>query len=897
MDERRFEMQDLELFADYDIRINKEYTSLIMSSQETTESRKDHKKAIPIHRIKTLPTMDYLTKYNEGLLTTPNILPPGCRYIEKLSTGGAIVVIEEPPQFRTVALSINFDMMFQEIKSRKSLEEYGLSKDWLSSGKHGDPIRSWYYQLNLALPYVIFILHIDKNYQVTNGYPFLRINQMVGLSDFLLKIPLSNINDSQRICFGSRLNSGSFDSISGAATHAVDVFWTSIFNTDYTYNIKEYANIAGVSNYLEWQHLSRIDPMFIYRVDWIKNTNNINHYISRLKGGTIDDHKNGNVMYDQFLNAFTKPAKIAEVTTGKIRKKINSVYYDIASGIYLTPLIRFEIGDSFTTESGKTYHVVSFIGRRGIDPTTMRVSKDKKLFNLKLTRKSIDYIAKRVEAERYIPKIKIRDDLELQADDVVHYESDSGAKIYKRVYYIRKAIDGKPEIRLGNQFYLAQNFPKNIEKYDTSNPKLYDMIMKKGDNFIYLRNSSDSIMFNYVESCVFDKIDIGANNNIMMKFISTDGGGNKGRILTVNINKTNQAGYTRKIFPSIQKDTPVCDYPSLVSAGRIMRSFLRYDDNGNPILSTVYKSPRGYRLYTDTENTRPKISKMGNLIKNNQTFSIDTPTGYIKFDIGDLVVAANWKDPLSILNIKRIEGFKYEQNENGNFIYFVLMDKNGKLSQEIVVFNEIFRAGYIRKIVTKYEDLESGTKIISNQSGISNFPKKDINIIIGTIVDGTQPMVLCSNGCTLWYQDVIESFDQIPMGTDEWNEKQHIPLDPKKIKFQAGDVVMPAYANSGKEMGYLMVQNRESRSLKYIPLSSYTTDHRHSTYTADKSFQDECILDSIPNPRITKAQQDKEGYVPGYFNFQGGVFVAEDAHLLYVNDQRSLLNDVSDSDK
>jgi hypothetical protein len=134
------------------------------------------------------------------------------------------------------------------------------------------------------------------------------------------------------------------------------------------------------------------------------------------------------------------------------------------------------------------------------------------------------------------------------------------------------------------------------------------------------------------------------------------------------------------------------------------------------------------------------------------------------------------------------------------------------------------------------------------------------------------------------------------MGTDEWNEKQHVPLDPKKIKFQAGDIVLPAYAESGKEMGYLMVQNRESRTLKYIPLAVYTTDQRHGVYSADKSFQDECVLDSIPNPRITKAQQDKDGYIPGYFNFQGGVVTADDSHLLFVNDQRSFLN-VSNSDK
>ena len=277
MTERRFEMENLELFEDYDIRMNRNFTSLLMSVQESEEAQKDHTQAIPTKRVKTLPTIDYLTKYHESLLTTPNILPPGCRYIEKLNNGSAVVVIEEPPQFRTVALQLNFDMMFQEIKSRKLLEEYGLPKNWLSSAKQGDPGRTWYYPLNLAFPYVIFVLHIDRRYQVSSGYSFLRVNQMVGLSDFLLKMPLSNINDSQRICFGGRLNGETVDSVAAAAQHAVNVFWTSIFNTDYTYNLKSYSEVAGVSNFLEWQQMSRTDPMFIYRIDWVQADGNIKY--------------------------------------------------------------------------------------------------------------------------------------------------------------------------------------------------------------------------------------------------------------------------------------------------------------------------------------------------------------------------------------------------------------------------------------------------------------------------------------------------------------------------------------------------------------------------------------------------------------------------------------------
>jgi hypothetical protein len=744
------------------------------------------------------------------------------------------------------------------------------------------------------MPYVIFVLHVDKNYQVTSGYPFLRVNQMVGLSDYLLKIPLSNINDSQRICFGSKLNSKSYDSIAASATHAVDVFWTSIFNTDYTYNVKEYKDVAGVSNYLEWQHLSRIDPMFIYRVDWLKMENNINDYIIRMKGGS-DETRDGSIMYDHFMNAFTRPVKIAEVTTGRVRKKMEAVYYDVATGIYLSTIVRLEVGDSFKNESGdKEYHVVTFIGKRGTDPEYVRLSINDKLSNYKLTDKFKKYMLERIEAERYIPSIEIREDLELKADDIIKYTTPAGAEVFKRIYYIRKSIDGKPELRLGNQFYLAQNFPKNIEKYDMNAPKIYDMKLKKGKKYIYVRGGGDSPVVHFVEGCEFEAVDVGGNNNIIVKFKSTDKT-SIGRTITIDMNRASEFGHTRKIFPPISKKQPICEFPQLVSVGRTMKSFLGYNSDGSDKFAKVYKYPGSYKLYTDTENSQGQSSRMDNLIKDDKVFSVDTPFGFMRFEIGDLVVAANWKDPLSVLNIKRIEGFKVEKHD-ANTLYFILMDKNGELSQEVMIYKNIFRAGYIRKIVTKYEDLESGTKIFANAAGFSNFPKKDINIIIGIIVDGPQPMVLCSNGCTLWYQDVIDSFNQIPMGSDEWNQKPHVPLDPKKIKLQAGDIVIPAYAESGKDLGYIMLQNNESRSLKYMPLNTYVSDHRFSLYSADKSFQVECILDSIPNPRITKAQQDKDGYVPGHFNFQGGVFTDEDSNLLFVNDQRSFLN-VPNSDK
>jgi len=170
-----------DVFEDYDIRINKNFTSLLLSDFQNAEATQDHKKALPIKRVKILPTMDYLNKYSKSISHTSTILPPGCRYIETLSNGSKIYVIEEQPQFRTIYMNISFDMMYEEIKSRGKLKEYKI-EDWLKNPfrKKDGIYNEKYYQLNLAFPYVIFIICVDEKSQVRMGYSFLRNKQMLG---------------------------------------------------------------------------------------------------------------------------------------------------------------------------------------------------------------------------------------------------------------------------------------------------------------------------------------------------------------------------------------------------------------------------------------------------------------------------------------------------------------------------------------------------------------------------------------------------------------------------------------------------------------------------------------------------------------------------------------------
>lgn len=884
-------MEHKDLFEDYDIRINNQYTSLLLAEQEGLTARKDHTAALPTKRIKTIPTSDYLKKYAEMTMQSPKILPSGCRYVEPMGNGDYMYVIEQQPQFRTVAMALNFDMMYSEISSKNLLKEYGI-EGWLTNTREETRQQGTYHKLNLAFPYVIFVIYLNRNYQIQVGYSFLRINPMIGLSDYLLKMPLSNISDNQTICFGSRLNKTQYNTASEAVDATIDVFWTSIFNSDYTYNIKAYDSIAGISNFLEWQYLSRLDPMFIYRVDWIKYKNNIYDLIAEIKQYMNASGKilNSEAVYNDFVRTFTAPIKIGEITTGKIRKKMQDVFYDISNGIYLNDILRAEVGDSFTNEAkSKEYHIVSFIGIIGKEPQSMRLSYKGKLFNFKLTLAARDYLKNRIQAEKYLPSIKLRNGLVIKTDDIIKYVDKAGAQLYRRVFYVRTGIDGRPEVRLGNQYYIAANLPKEAEIFDQERPNIYGMDLQKNAEYYYSHSSNNRYsLFHQVERCCYTGIDVGQENSLIFSFASID---RVGRTFNIPMNSLGNA--SRRLFPPLDlKENHQCINTSIISIGRTLRGLLipsGQDKDGKK----VFKTSSGYIYFINTKVESSSSSNLKYLIVDDNKFQIDTHLGILEYEIGDLVVVANWKDPLSILNIRRIQGFKVEDKEKYTDLSFILMDKNDNLSEEIFVSNQLIRSGYIRKIVTQFEELTSGTKIIATEGNISNFPKKDVNIIIGIIIDGPTPLVLCSNGCTLWYQDVMEKFKHIPMDSDDWAKNDHSPLDPRKIKFQAGDVVIPSYADSIKDHGYLMVQTVGSRSLKYHPLSYYENGGLDS-YTADKSFQDECVFDCIPNPRIGKAQQDQDGYIAANTNFNGGFVPIEGSSFLYVTDPRSLI-DVSNS--
>jgi hypothetical protein len=244
--------------------------------------------------------------------------------------------------------------------------------------------------------------------------------------------------------------------------------------------------------------------------------------------------------------------------------------------------------------------------------------------------------------------------------------------------------------------------------------------------------------------------------------------------------------------------------------------------------------------------------------------------------------------------VKTIVGFI--KDESGN-ILFTLEDKNGNLSNHeyINIERKAVKIGSVRKITNAWEELSAGMKIQANTSGISMFPKKDVNIIIGFLYDtgGPEPLVLCSNLCTLWYSDVMENFDIIKMSDSNWKTLEHAPLNISRMRYQAGDILSGrGYYDS--HFGYLAFRPRDSRTIRAAQLSYFgqSTD----TYTFDRHFTRDITFDGFPNPRLTAKQEEALGFVHAMPNFHG-MFTAINMYrggYMFANEPRSILN-VSDS--
>jgi hypothetical protein len=314
--------------------------------------------------------------------------------------------------------------------------------------------------------------------------------------------------------------------------------------------------------------------------------------------------------------------------------------------------------------------------------------------------------------------------------------------------------------------------------------------------------------------------------------------------------------------------------------------------------NSVFGTPYGIAHESGYGNVnKPSASEIKDYMLTDDKFHVQSFDLDLEFAIGDKVVVSDWENPINMLSIKMIQGFKFDE-EYGH-VTFILADKQGNLHQELYVDarNGNIFTGRIRKITNKFGELVAGTKITSKVAGVAHFPKKDTNIIIGFITDtgGPDPLVLCSNCCTLWYSDVVENFDKISIKSEQWKTTPHVPIDVSKIKYQPGDLLIgtgSSYYSSN--CGWLAFRVTTRGALKVL-------DHRYYTQWPDYCNLDRYItanskFDGIINPRMTPKVQSELRLERAWPNFHGHYFPCEKSSFRFFNDERSMFNVQSSSE-
>jgi hypothetical protein len=443
-----------------EIRINPKYTQYFLSEfpEDSKGTLKVEDESKPVIVKRTLFTDDYMKKISGT--AGYKILPPNCRYIES-SGNKNLVVIEEPPALRTIKIHKYFEAEYLELQKSGKLEEYGY-KDFKYKT---DSTRNF----TLAFPYVIFILLIENETRLVDGMVFLRTQEMRGMSDNLFKAPLTNISNNQRVCFGDA-NKFQTYSLTQTIQNVIMVFWSATFNIDYTYNYEKYRNAGSeFGNYLRWEFLSRQNPLFIYDAKWVEANGNLKTWINKMKS---DHHISGEKMIDYKKAAdliFTPMQTDKESAIGKKSKRKLPLYFDIANGIYVGEYF-LSIGDPFINSRGEVLHIDSFIGfSDGGRIKYIMVDKGGKKFTMKFTRQVQNYIAASNKTLRYTTEMTLpSNNLKIKTDDILIFSDKHGGEHYGAVDFIRTGRDGRAEIKVGADYYIAENI--NATKFDMVTP-------------------------------------------------------------------------------------------------------------------------------------------------------------------------------------------------------------------------------------------------------------------------------------------------------------------------------------------------------------------------------------------------------------------------------------------
>jgi len=860
-----------------EIRINARYAHRYSSDYDYDESVEDELQAdsTPIVKKHSILTRDYLQKMMQKTAgMTSLILPPNCRYLEKVNDG-TIVVVEEPPAFRTISLRRDLKDEVKKLEEKGLLEEYGYDEYF-----NEDNVVK---RFTLALPYCVFFLYINNDFKLGAGQIYFRVARIAGMADYLMKAPFPNISDAQYICFGDQAHMGFPKSLNAAVDQAITSFWSAEFNSDYTYNIKAYENIAGVNSFMEWHALSQRDPMFIYNVGWVK--------IPMTIGDAVDEIKRNykltalhDIRYKTLSDMFVIPGDTGrdEPLSKRSRRK-HRLYYDVAEGMFIDSQYYVHVGDPFYIKNGKELcyinSLIGFTTDGSGDIKYIRVEReDGKLILFKNTKKFEKFLMQKTKELRFVEKATMKNGIEVKENDIVVVKTKLGSKSYKKVSFIRKTQEGVHEGRFGDSFYIVENLDGEI--FDVEKPVYDGVQLNKNEAYLITTSPRNELPLVDASVMTYKGIDVSRFGRLVFSFEHTDEHVRSGDF-TIPIDGPSSDRYKIMKVDNCKPLPGVFRIGRKLMAVREKPSGLQYEiAYGTPYGVTYDPNYRGMR--------RPSPGQIRDDIMKEDSIFIPSFDLDIEFKIGDKVVVSDWVNPTNMLSVKTIQGFTI--HELSGDVDIIMQDKQENIhTVRYIESSGVVNIGKVRKITNEYEGLRAGTKIKARETGIAHFPKKDVNIIVGFLTDtgGPEPLVLCSNCCTLWYSDVMEKFSKTTMKSKKWASLKHAPIDISKIKYQPGDIIQGT-DDHVNDYGWFVFKVHGFRGNKAMQLSNYT---QHVDYfTLDKYLEVNTRLDYIPTPRVTGKAQSESETISAWPNFHGYYFTCDTSPYRFMQDERSIIN-------
>lgn len=718
----------------------------------TSLVRNDGKNSEPIKVDSIIRTKDFMKFFNSAMNLETGLLPNNCRFMKTIPNGKKIYVLEDEPKLRTVTFNFDPTSMLEILKQNGKYETFNLNLF-----KPNMP-----FKLTLSVPYVVYILILDDITAEFELSLFYRLSPITSLDDYLLEPCLPNISEDFKVCLGPlKNNNGTYININNQIKDIIDSFWFNSFNYDYFSHCKKYAINPELSDLFTYSYNSKKDPMFVFSTKWFdtgKTLNDIiNKHIRRNHDSCFED------IFDNFQSCIEKTATIDKDNEYTIEKR------RLAESVCLANNFVISVGDELILNN-KKYYVNSFkYNQYGDFQTSVLEDEDGNISEFDINN---DDFLKQIQLQfdnKELETITLSDNTILKKGDVVYFYNNEHVSSIEKIIQLK---DGMKHIKIGNDFYLESSFlNKNLSKFDG--------IIEFGGVTLTPEEEYSFIQFDkYYSSIIFQV------KKLCYKKYEVSGGGfclifhDKTYDRNIKIMLGDSKYYKKIDEKIIKKSVDLFRINDQIATKEIhyidkfgLVSYGDFDDSVLTSSEKLYNSIAGIKWFTEFYNSK------------NEEFCIKSFDFDISYKIGDNVIYINWKEPETMLKIHTISGFMVHDD------HFVLSitDDSGN-SRNVPLINLINGQGYftdIRHVCDQINEIKVGMLMKPNVKGIQDFPMNRNYEIKAFITDSDHPLVLFSNGRTLYFQDLMNKFIIV-----DKNKKSVKPAESFnfKIKNQDGDI-------------------------------------------------------------------------------------------------------------